>query len=513
VFLDERERFTDLISAVLSTADGLVVDATRWGDGVPVTVDPRAELPELVAAVEAFLVETNGLDPAAALRLEAVGGVVSIKGAVEYDAANTAQKAIRELLAALFDEGLRSVPLAGLIWADDSIDERLSARLWSLLMGLPALLKLEPGSTLVLIAGDAAVNPTVHCAGPSSVRYRISDVGLGRRQPWAASRYTVLELVPLTRAETPLLPLFLGAGASVIEGLPTGNALRDRALARLVGLPKVDRHNYVAAASELYARLDVGGHLRAGEKENGVALFAERLTLERVLYVEQAQESQRDCSTLRAFRAEHAAIVEALALAGGAGAFVSDPLVQLLSLQRRLVIVTVNFDQVLETKAPGMTERFVSEEELGRVGAYLTEYAENGGPVPLIKLHGDIGVPDSLVVNIAETGAGLSAVRLSALQAVIDAVGKQLIRPWWYVGYSMRDLDFEAVWSNPAFADQMAEHWVTPFVDPAIERFLIRWRVERWQGRGLPHTIANRVVTVTANDFFRILYDEVANRW
>jgi hypothetical protein len=380
-------------------------------------------------------------------------------------------------------------------------------------MELPTLLQLETGSTLALIAGDAAVNPGVHCAGQPSVRYRINDEGLAQRQSWAASRYAVLEMLPWSRTEAPLLILFLGAGTSVVEGLPTGNALRDRALARLVGLPKVDRHNYQAAAAELFEQLDVGSHLRAGEKENGIASFAERLTLERVLLVEQARESQRDCTTLRAFRAEHTAVIEALSLAASAGEFDNDPMVQLLALQQRIVVLTVNFDQILETKAPGMVYPFVSEEQLGTVSEYLDNYAKHGGQVPVIKLHGDINAPDSLVVNIADTGAGLSATRLSALQAVIDAVARQSVRPWWYVGYSMRDLDFEALWCNPSFADQVLEHWVAPFIDPAVERFLTRWRVERWQQHGLPHTVANRVVTLTGADFFEILYREIASRW
>jgi hypothetical protein len=513
IFLDERERFTRLIAEAFNTADGLIVDSTRWGAGIPVSGDPRVDLPDLTAAVEAVLIAYNAIDPGASLRLEISAGVVSVQGAVAYDTANTAQKAIRELLAGLFDEGLRSTSLACVIWSDDSIDERLSVLTWQLLIKLADLLKLDVRTTLVLIAGDGAVNPTVHCMGRTSVRYRISDAGLARRQRWDASRYAVLELAPLTRSETPLLVLFLGAGTSVVEGLPTGNLLRDRALARLVDIPKVDRHNYGAASDELFRKLEVSGGLRAGEKENGAGLFAERLTLERVLLVEQSQESQLDCTTLRAFRAEHTAIVGALSHAAALGAFADDPLVGLLSLQQRIVIVTVNFDRILETKAPGLTEPFVTEEELGRVGAYLSHYAQHGGPVPVIKLHGDINDANSLVVNVADTSAGLSAVRLKALHAVIDAIGGQPVRHWWYVGYSMRDLDLEAPWSNPAFADQMAEHWVAPFIDPAVERFLTRWRVERWQQRGLPHTVANRVVTLTAADFFEILYKEVASRW
>ncbi|MCU1396485.1 MAG: hypothetical protein JWM34_4913 [Ilumatobacteraceae bacterium] len=514
VLLSERERFSRLLGELFRTAEGVLIDATECGRGVRTAGDVRARTPELAECVEELLCKYNVADPAAGLVLVTEDGSAHIDGATSYDAANTAQRAVRELSSAVLSEDLVSADLTGLIWADDSLDDSTSAMVWAMLVKVQTLLVPRPGSLLVLFAGDAALRPSLHCAGPAGVQYVVSSTGLARRKSYEANIACVRELTRFDVDAAPLVVMFLGAGASVVDGLPTGNELRNVALARQVQVPRVDSHNYEQAAAAFFERLRIQEQLRPGEGEAGVSAFSERLTLERVLQTEQAEEHRRDSSTIEFFRGEHESIMSTIAPRQAAGELADDPLVRLLGAQRRLVLVTVNFDRIIETKAPGLVRPFVSEVEFGQFEEYVTRYRQSGGPIPLLKLHGDIGVPNSIVANVDDTEAGLSVARLAALQWLVTVVGAQRIAPWWYVGYSMRDLDLEHVWANQAFADGVAERWVSPFVDPSVRRFIDRHRLRRWASQGnANYTADERSVALTAADCFAGIADFVLPTW
>lgn len=513
VLLSERERFTRLLGELFRTAEGVLVDATTCGAGVEAPGDPAVTAPDLVAAVNELLEVHNTRDPAAELRLDTGPGWAVVNGSVDYESANTAQRSLREVASAVFSKDLTAASLTGLVWADDSLDESVASLVWDLLMRLDQLLSLNPGATVVLFAGDAALRPTLHCVGPSSVSFNISSRGLDRRKAFAANESAVRDLARPSRAAAPLIVLFVGAGGSTVDGLPTGNDLRDRALAYQMDLPKVDASNYSSAALAFFDRLRVGGQLRTGEEAAGAQAFVDQLTLERVLQVEQAQEHRRDSETIRRFRGEHKDILEAMAITQAAGGYLNDPLVRLLGAQRRLVLVTVNFDRVIEVKGPNLTRPFVTEADLAEFPGYISDYASGGGQIPLLKLHGDVDIEDSIVANVDETEAGLSKARIAALQGLVATVGSQDIAPWWYVGYSMRDLDLEPIWSNPSFADRMLERWVTPFLDPAVRRFVDRYRSARWAAGGASYTAEERLVSLTAADFFGVLADLALPVW
>ncbi len=380
-------------------------------------------------------------------------------------------------------------------------------------MKLPTLLGRPVNSTLILFIGDPDLDFSLHCAGNPSLRARIDASGYEQRRTYASNSESIRELSRLSKDDASLVVLFLGAGASVVEGLPTGNGLRNKALAKQVQLPVVDESNFVEAASEFYGQLKTGDRLRAGEEAAGKAAFVANLTLERVLLEEQSQEHRLDCATLRGFADEHEAMGKALGEARDAGKFENDSLTKLLNLRRRLVVVTVNFDQVLEIKAKGVVESYVSESELARLPEDLRNYRKDGGPIPLIKLHGDIGQRESLVANIEETAGGLTAARLRALEELLNIVGEQPVHPWWFVGYSMRDLDLLAHWQSANFADVMVEHWVAPFVDRSVAKFIREFRQPRWDRQSYGYTLNNRVVTLTATDFYNLLWEQVSGRW
>jgi len=513
IALDERPRFTGLLSEALRVADGLLVDAASYGARLHIEHPGADTLSALTAAVENILAKYNILDPEANLTLSISDDKVSIEGSVPYEAANTAQRSIRDLLMAVFDPNLRGALLAALIWPDDGLDDRHQVMVWPLLMELPKLLIRPGNSTLIVFLGDANLDFNLHCTGNPSVMGHISSNGYEERRTFEANSLSVRYVSRLTRDEAPLVVLFLGAGASAVEGLPTGNELRNRALGRQVDFA-VDRSNYDEAARKFYHQLQaLGDRLRPGEESAGEDVFVASLTLERVLLEEQAQEHRVDCRTIRDFATDHADMAAALNEAREAGKFNEDPLVKLLQLRRRLVLITVNFDRIIEIKAGDNVKPYISEADLSQLPADLTAYARDGGPVPLIKLHGDIDNPSSIVANIQEAAGGLSVARLEGLNAIIALIRKQQICPWWFVGYSMRDLDLQAIWQSPDFTDKMVEHWVAPFRDPAVCTFINSFRQPRWDTETFGYSIENRIVTLTAVDFFRILLNQISGTW
>jgi hypothetical protein len=513
ILLDDRARFARAISEVVRAEGGAYVDAMMCGNGIAVTSDPRSVTPDLVDAVEGALRELNRIEPDAGFALDLSDTEVAVRGNADYADANSANRAARELLTAMFVEALRGSALYVLAWADEHFDDQHATILWPLVCRLPQLLKSPTSSTLVLIAGEATLRATLHCAGPVSVRHTVASGGLRTRMGWETARTAIRNQRAWTAAQAPLIVMFLGAGASVVEGLATGNALRDRALAGLVDVPRVDLDNYEGSVRELFVELQsVPDRLTAKEIAAGPAEFARTLTLERLIKEEQHRENRRDSSTLRRFARDHEVAMQALRGVASAGGFDNDPLVNILRLQRRIVLVTVNFDHVVETKAPGLTKPFVTDDELALFSSYLDHYATNGGPVPLLKLHGDIGRPDTLVADTDQTGGGLARSRLDPLEALLERLRGSEIRPWWWIGYSMRDLDLEDVWGQAYFADLVVEHWVAPFVDESVRAFHARWRSDRWRRSGRYNT-DERVITITASDFYALYFNEVAARW
>ena len=115
-------RFTALLTEALRVADGLLVDATSYGAQIEIEHSEIDKLTTLTTAVEGVLTEYNSLDSEANLRLSVNDNKVSIEGSVPYEAANTAQRSIRDLLMATFDPNLRGALLAALIWPDNGLD-------------------------------------------------------------------------------------------------------------------------------------------------------------------------------------------------------------------------------------------------------------------------------------------------------------------------------------------------------------------------------------------------------
>lgn len=511
--VDERERLHDLLAQVFRTEKGLLVDATAYPDSAALDGDP-GDVADLVAAVNDALAEINELpDAVENLRLTLDTDTVTIAGATDFTTASRAQQALRSMLISLFATDLRANELAGLNYAEDALDEDHRAIVWRLLMRLPALLHRPPNSTLVVVAGDADIQSGLHCTGDPSLRWRVYDRGLQRRHTRAADRDAVDVLTRTSAHDAPLVMLMVGAGASA-GYLPTGNEVRNVALEHLTG-KKVDRHTYPDVAAEFFARLGRAGRLLTDEDNVDPLEWAARLTLERVLREEQHEERRNFSHTLRWFNVQHDQALGRIEAARVAGLLDRDPLVRLVALRRRLLLVTVNFDQIIEAKCGADVRPFVTDPELADLPKYLDEYSALGAdlPVPLVKAHGDIRRPETIVADITTTRSGLGEPVFDALADIRERMLAQDVTPLWHVGYSMRDLDLADYWADPRFADRAAERWVGPMPDPAVERFIREKRLPRWTTAADPHTADESMVTLTATDFFELLVEFGATRW
>lgn len=510
--VDERERLHSLLDEVLRADDGLVVDAVSATDTASLDTDP-ADLADLATAVEQALVEINALPSAAeGLRLGVNEMSVTIAGVTEFAAASRGQQALRGLLTSMFALDLRANDLAGLVYADDALDADHKAIMWRLLMRLPELLHRPAAATLVVVAGDAEVQFGLHCTGDPGLRWRVSDSGLQTRHTRARDRDAVDALTRFEATDAPLVMLMLGAGASA-GYLPMGNDVRNHALEQFLD-KKVDGHNYQEAAAEFYRRLArTHDRLLPGERAAGLNEFVERLTLERVLREEQHEENRPFSRTLRWFDTQHKQVLARIEAERTTSALAADPLVRLLARRRRVVLVTVNFDQVIESKAAGDVRPFVTEADLAEFPDYLNEYTRTGGPVPLVKVHGDIAAPATIVADITTTSSGLARPVHQALTYLRDRLLAQPVSPLWHVGYSMRDIDLEDFWSDTGFAESATERWVSPMPDPAVERFIEQKRVPRWAQTADPQQAEESIVTLTATDFFTLLEEDATRRW
>lgn len=501
-----------LIEEVFKASEGVVVDALEKGAGADCG-DIESDAPELLAHVRALLDEFNAVDGAAELRLVLEGGAARIEGAQTFDAVNAAQRTVREVATAMCDIGVRTSELAAIVYAEDSLDEHTVSLVWKYLMSMPASLPtaIAP-STMCVIAGDSTVRPAIHCAGENSLRYRVEDQ-LFTRQTLEHSRTDIEASLRGSDADMPLFPLFLAAGASMADGLPSGDSLRDKALSRLTGI-QVDRTSFVEVSSNWYAQLERRGELEDWELEAGQKAFVDSLTLERVLEHEQRAEGNANSQTLREFRRQHDQRYDELVAARHAGELDDDPIARLCRRRSRIVLVTVNFDRFVEARADDDVRPYVTPEELERFPSELEEYKDSGGPIPLLKLHGSIENAESLVASISETTSGLTLLRQTAIQALVTAIDRQETHPWWYVGYSMRDRDLETIWRGSEFP-RFNERWVAPFLDPNVEAFIKQFRMSKWHGQNYAtrRSAQERLVSLTAQEFLRELADLVDKHW
>jgi hypothetical protein len=367
----------------------------------------------------------------------------------------------------------------------DTADPARATLLWTLLTANPVDLKLTGHKTIVPVLGRR-VEPSIDYLREPAVRL-------------VARRDRVLRRTPSTLASAmreiadhgrPLV-LFLGAGASASSGIRLGNVYRDRALRELLG------ESVPVGATDLADRffdyLHDQRRFLPGEGEARTA-FVQQLTLERVLretFHEQGTKPRESSSTVQELIKESAG---ALGYMRPGRQAIHD---LATTLKNRLVIMTVNFDELIETDMPAEHLVCATPEDFGnslaRVQAYLRGEDE---PVPILKLHGTISDPASLIGSIDDTAAGLRDEVRSMLDAIL-AFAQPMT--WVWVGCSMRDRDINS-WLGGLGRRALDEWWVDPLPGESLDQFIEQHRRAAWDTDG-HRRLTDRLVIDSADSF------------
>jgi hypothetical protein len=224
--------------------------------------------------------------------------------------------------------------------------------------------------------------------------------------------------------------------------------------------------------------------------------YIARLTLEQVVRAEK--RLYPNLPTLGEFREHHDRVVSV------PGSAVLDLASILRKAVGRVVVVEVNFDLLIERHVDTDLRVFASDDDFRDAASYVNQYLDgNETAIPLLKMHGTIGNPETCVVSDDQTELGVGKHKLGALRALLSERPPRL---WVYVGASMRDRDLNRVFSDEDWARGVDEFWVSPYLDGTVEDFAASRR-PFWANRPL-HSIDDRLISETADSFFAALREE-----
>lgn len=447
VVVDDLATMLPMITEVCRYAGHPIRVAEQLAEGLPIATRSTIN-PALRSAVEDISVDPTASGTPVHLSVVSDKGLLRVRvGSIANAPTNPGDRNQLGLLTALLDPSLSEASLAVLVFDETEIAEDTRMRLWTLLMDtLPAAGAMT--STLLVLIGTARIDYARHCRKGAGIRWAFSGGAIWRRQRWQSDSTQVARIA----ADAEPLIFMLGAGLSVSSDLPTGNQLRDVALARQVPDLAADGRGYEEQAREFFRQVVENRRLMAQEEGWSEAEFVKNLTLERVLREEAHLYTEGTLPTLQDFADRQRA---AIAKPGPA---IRD-LRRLLHLRNRLVLMTVNFDQLIEDGArvlgptdpdpyaehpaspgdPPAVRLFVDDADLEAFVKFYPGYRDHGGPVPLLKLHGTIDRPHTVRANVDVTLPGLSEAASAALRSLVPPPGSNT--NWTYVGCSMRDPD------------------------------------------------------------------------
>ncbi|MGP8160243.1 MAG: hypothetical protein ACLQGJ_03325 [Candidatus Dormibacteria bacterium] len=369
----------------------------------------------------------------------------------------------------------------------DLIDLNYAEAIWRLatsqLQGMPHRVL----RTLVIVAQAPEIHISLHCQPDKGFDLALYGERLLRRKRSDELRATVAEVA--ARRQEPLV-LFLGAGFSASSRMPMGDTLRDASLRRVLAIPAGEVVTSSDLALRFHRLLDQRLWLTPAERDLTSEAFAERLTLERVIQVEN--DTHPTLPTLLEFRDAHDSVVHT------PGSAVLDLAWLLATTGHRIILVTVNMDRLVEENVTAPLKVFVSRAEFRHAGQYVRRYAKGDEvAVPYLKLHGCISELSTCVMSTDQTQLGLGDRKLRGLRA---AVGKN--RLWIYIGASLRDLDLRPILLSEEFA-RLDERWVNPYWVESYDEFAER-RLPFWRGTSR-RSLEERLVTETADTFLGAL--------
>jgi hypothetical protein len=468
----------DLVRAVAESLRAGFVDISDPSSSGPVAGSTPAGLE---AAMDAFLsIERPGgtrkirITPGADLDVEFDDGS-------QADAASPADRQVLGLARVfLSDENPERSTLFLLYDETLGMDRTTMRACWDFLVGGVSGLSIRDLQTVVVFVNARNIDVGRHCRRTvSGFRFGLSGDRLLKR---SGEPSFVAKLTRLRDSSRPIV-FFLGAGFSASSGLPLGNTLRDSAIRTLLNL-QPDAPIEFDQLNAFRSFATDNGLLSQGEVEAEVSEFFRTLTLEQVVRIER--DWLGTTPTLDAFAEMNGDALPA------PGSSIHD-MARLMASGRKLILVTVNFDTLVETVATAALNVFADVGEFPNCLDHVERYlAGDDDRIPYLKVHGTISTPETCVVTDDATRGGLPAVVARALEGVLE-VESELV----YIGASMRDRDLAPFFARREVADRQHELWVSPYLDDDIWRFVAEYRMEL-AGWG---PVERHVVTETADVF------------
>jgi hypothetical protein len=480
-----REPNLSLIREVTKHAGGLFFEAIEMWEGVSERGD---------AVLEQVLTSLGAPNPVIGLDRDEAADIVRARYLDGPDPETSESARIfLGLVNTVLDRSLVEAEFSVVVYDEGELDVEHAQLAWELVTAQLRGLQLGRVRTLLVLVGAAQINYRRHCGRDRGVRFAVQGQTLVERRDWQNNLADIRRLADTT---DPLV-LFLAAGASVSSEMPLGDLMRDRAIRTLLGSETPDEE----LAERFFDYSRSIGLLLPGEEAMSMAEFRRGLTLERVLYLEQQDEAGNNYGpTMRHFLERHR---RALERRGRSVRAVQEMAV----LQRRLVLVTVNVDELVEDGLPDQFQVFAAESDFVDCADYVRSYLADGGRVPLLKLHGTVSNADSVVVSVDRVARGLTEHQIASLEALCGLEDDR--RSWIYVGSSMRDRDLIQLFGLARYANGLEEWWVTPFEIPTINQFINEHRTQPWKDAGRRSTPMERTITETADVFL----DEFGRLW
>jgi hypothetical protein len=473
-----------LLAAYADYHEGAFIRLDRRGAGADGPLDHSR------VAVARAIFGKAGLD----LRVDELGSRISASFGGHASPSGGLATALR--VAEAFVSTEIDAPVVVLAYPLDGMDSAIARAVWTL-MGLGISDSPPPSLRLWVPVAEGDVDVRRHCIPANPVRLAVQSDRVIVRGAATDMGAAISNL--LVSRDQPIV-LFLGAGASVSAGISLGDSVREQALAQVTGRS--------GAVEELvdgfYEWVAVRDRWREGEPSLTRTQFAEQLTLERVL--------REEFHALGGLPPGMSPTVATLTAECAAGLLRSPPgrqaLQQIAEELPRLVVATVNFDRLIEDGL-ATPHQVIATPTAAEQHRALVEERTSGasGTLPILKLHGTIEDPTTLVADVEKTEIGLPDETAATLDAMLDAAGGPLT--WVWIGCSMRDVDLKAWLRRKSGADQLREWWVDPLPGQSLFDYARYFRAAEWAT--MDQRLSDRLVTETADIFLPALLDHARN--